>query len=50
MLSAVDVKMIGSFADPFAFRVPPLAIIKAEAKEPVPEEPLIIVPGLIVPN
>ena len=48
MLSCVDVKMIGSEAVPLALRVAPLATIKAEAKEPVPEEPLMIVPGLIV--
>ena len=48
MLSEVDVKIIGSEGVPTAFIIPPLATIKAEAKDPVPGDPFIIVPSWIV--
>ena len=48
MLSTSDVKIIGCCGVPCAFILPPLAIINAVALAPVPEFPLIIVPGSIV--
>ena len=48
MLSLVEVNMIGEAAVPTAFIFPPLATINAEAKDPVPALPLIIVPASMV--
>ena len=41
-------KTIGFEAVPSANNLPPLAIIRTEARDPVPEVPLMIVPGSIV--
>ena len=48
MLSLVEVNIIGDAAVPIALILEPLAIIKAEANEPVPGEPFIIVPSSMV--
>ena len=41
-------KTIGFEAVPSANNLPPLAITRTEARDPVPEVPLMIVPGSIV--
>ena len=48
MLSDDEVKTIGFDGVPTAFILAPLATINAEANDPVPGVPLIIVPSCIV--
>ena len=48
MLSDDEVKTIGFEGVPTALIFAPLAMIKADAKDPVPGVPLIIVPSSIV--
>jgi len=46
--SKTEVKIIGWLAVPCAIIFPPRATISAEAKEPLPSFPLIIVPACMV--
>ena len=48
MLSLVEVKIIGALGVPTALIWAPLATIKAEARDPVPGVPLMIVPASMV--
>ena len=48
ILSITEVKMIGWLAVPSAMIFAPLEMISADAKEPVPVLPLMMVPGCIV--
>ena len=48
ILSLVEVNMMGCVGVPTALIFEPRAMIKAEARDPVPGEPLIIVPSCIV--
>lgn len=48
ILSAIEVKIIGLSAVPTAFNLPPLATISADANDPEPSFPLIMVPASMV--